>query len=156
MTADGTTGPAVGGRRLHPALAVPASIVFVGYAAISGAMLLTATRETLAGRGESALFVNGLPLLLAAATAFLSLAHFLLPIPWTRFGLAVCLAAIAAMNAGMAIKHGQPLLSIDGVLMTAVLTLVEVGGFATPLVAGIAMWRPALLPARKPTGRQTS
>ncbi|WP_043463615.1 hypothetical protein [Kitasatospora sp. MBT66] len=133
---------------------MPASIVFVGYAAISGAMLLMAARTTLAGRGESALFVNGFPLLLAAATAVLSLAHFLLPILWTRVGLAVCLAAIAAMNASLVIKHGQPLRSVDGILMTTVFTLVETGGFATPLVAGIAMWRPALLPARKPTGRQ--
>ncbi|MER6399293.1 hypothetical protein ABT263_25090 [Kitasatospora sp. NPDC001603] len=135
---------------------MPATIVLLGYAAISGAMLLIATREALVGRGESALFVNGLPLLLAVATAFLALAHFLLPIPWTRLGLAVCLTAIAAMNTGMVIKHGRPLLSFDGVLMTAVLTLIEAGGFATPLVAGIAMWRPELLPAWRKTGRRTA
>ncbi|MEU1423382.1 hypothetical protein [Kitasatospora sp. NPDC005751] len=154
MTAESAADPAMREERLHPALAVPAAVLFLGYAAISGAMLLIATREALAGRGESVVFVNGLPLVLALSTAFLSLLHFLLPILWTRLGLALCLAAIAAMNGGMIAKHGEPPLSFDGALLTAVFTTAEAGGFAAPLVAGIAMWCPALLRARRQAGRR--
>ncbi len=155
MTADSGAVPARREQRLHLALALPFALLVLGYAAVSGIMLTIATREALAGQGESRLFVNGLPLVLAGAIAVFTLVHFLLPMLWTRVGLVVCLAAVAAMNAGMIDKHGRQVLSFDGILATALFTAVEAGGFAIPLVAGLAMWRPALLREHRSATRRT-
>ncbi|MFJ4679094.1 hypothetical protein [Kitasatospora sp. NPDC088783] len=136
-----TTGSAAHEMRLHPALAVPASVFFLAYAVIAGILLVHATRTALPGLGENALFIGGLPVVLAGATDVLSQLHFV-PILWTRIGLAVCLSGIAAM-----VARSGDVLSFDGILLTATLPLVETGTFITPLIAALAIWRAALLHA---------
>ncbi|MCX5215928.1 hypothetical protein OG689_43080 [Kitasatospora sp. NBC_00240] len=149
MTVDEQGAP-VRTRPLAPVprfLAVPGTVVLVGYTVMCALMLVSFTREAVKGDGESLFTIVGAVLAVVVAGIVSALLLFSIPrMFWAWVMFALCVGGTATFTGGMLAGHGG-LDDAEGWVLLVTLTAVQVGGFTVPGFALLAMWSPRTLDA---------